>query len=160
MKNLAEKLFASNAPSQAALIRLMVGAVFFFEGIQKFVYADDRGAGRFAKIGLPIPEVLGPVVGFFELSCGALVLLGLFTRLAVLPLITTMLVAIVTTKLPILLGEAYWGLHLRELPRYTFLEFAHEARTDASMLLASIFLLSIGSDRLTLDAWFDRRRRA
>ena len=68
------------------LIRLMVGAVFLSEGIQKFMFAAEVGAGRFAKIGIPTPEVVAPVVGGFEIACGALVLLGLFTRLAVLPL--------------------------------------------------------------------------
>jgi uncharacterized membrane protein YphA (DoxX/SURF4 family) len=64
------------------LIRLIVGAVFLSEGIQKFLFAEKLDSGRFAKIGLPIPNFLGPFVGFFEIVCGAFILFGLPTRLA------------------------------------------------------------------------------
>ena len=40
------------------LIRLMVGIVFLSEGIQKFLYPAEQGAGRFAKIGIPSPELM------------------------------------------------------------------------------------------------------
>jgi uncharacterized membrane protein YphA (DoxX/SURF4 family) len=66
---------ASTAPNAAVLIRLMVGCVFLSEGIQKFLFPAEVGAGRFAKIGLPSPESLAPFVGTFEIVCGALVLL-------------------------------------------------------------------------------------
>lgn len=69
------------------LIRLMVGAVFLSEGIQKFLFAEKLGSGRFAKIGLPNPEFLGPFVGTFETTCGFLILIGLLTRLAAIPLL-------------------------------------------------------------------------
>lgn len=81
-------LTATQAPAATVLIRLMVGAVFVSEGIQKFINAEEVGAGRFAKIGLPNPEFLAPLVGGCEIGCGLLVLLGLFTRLAVIPLLT------------------------------------------------------------------------
>jgi putative oxidoreductase len=45
------------------LVRIMVGAVFLSEGIQKFLFPAVLGAGRFTKIGLPYPDVLGPFVG-------------------------------------------------------------------------------------------------
>jgi DoxX-like protein len=70
----------STAPRAVILIRLLVGAVFLSEGIQKFLFPDQLGAGRFVKIGLPMPELLGPFVGTFEILCGSLVLLGLLTR--------------------------------------------------------------------------------
>lgn len=76
----------------------MVGAVFLSEGLQKFLFSDSLGAGRFAKIGLPNPAFLGPFVGTFEVICGTLILLGLLTRLAAVPLIIIMLVAMATTK--------------------------------------------------------------
>ena len=47
----------ADAPPATVLIRLMVGLVFASEGIQKFLYAEAQGAGRFAKIGIPWPEV-------------------------------------------------------------------------------------------------------
>ena len=52
------------------LIRLMVGIVFLSEGIQKFLYPAEQGAGRFAKIGIPSPEFMGPFVGVAEIVCG------------------------------------------------------------------------------------------
>src|SRR5688572_18358905 len=119
-----QRICASRAPAAVLVIRLMVGAVFLSEGTQKFLFPDDVGAGRFEKIGLPAPELLAPFVGCFEVACGGLVLLGLGTRLAVLPLITIMLVAIASTKIPILQESGFWKM-------------AHDARTDWSMLLGS-----------------------
>ena len=159
MKFSLDRLLGSNAPASTLLIRLMVGGVFLSEGIQKFLEPASRGAGRFEQIGLPAAEFLGPFVGATEILCGALVLLGLLTRLASIPLIVTMLVAIVTTKLPILLGTGFWGLQLRELSSYGFWSMAHEARTDFAMLLGSIFLLLVGAGPLALDAAIQRRRR-
>lgn len=78
----------------------MIGAVFLSEGIQKFLFPDQLGPGRFLEIGLPMPELLGPFVGTFEIVCGSLVLLGLLTRLAVIPLVVIMAVALTTTKWP------------------------------------------------------------
>ena len=57
------KIFVSNAPAAVILIRLAVGGVFLAEGIQKFLFPDDLSAGRFAKIGIPAPQVMGPFVG-------------------------------------------------------------------------------------------------
>src|SRR5690606_24676716 len=121
---------ASSAPTSTILIRLMVGGVFLSEGIQKFLEPASRGAGRFERIGLPAAELLGPLVGATEIVCALLALVGLLTRVSAIPLIATMLVAIVTTKLPILLGSGFWGLHLRELSSYGFWSMAHEVRTD------------------------------
>ncbi len=157
MNRSLDRLVTTNAPAATVLIRLMVGGVFLSEGIQKFLEPASRGAGRFERIGLPAAEILGPFVGATEVVCGALVLLGLFTRLAAVPLIATMLVALVTTKLPILLGSGFWGLHLRELPSYGFWSMAHEARTDFAMLLGAVFLLLVGAGRLSLDAALRRR---
>lgn len=120
------------------LIRLMVGAVFLTEGILKFISADQLGAGRFAKIGLPWPQLLAPLTGGFEVVCGVLVILGLFTRLATLPLLVVIGTAIVTTKIPMLLHDGFWKM-------------AHESRLDFSMLLALLFLLIVGAGGLSLD---------
>jgi len=146
------------APRSVTLIRLMVGSVFLVEGIQKFLYPAALGAGRFAKIGIPAPEVLGPFVGSVETVCGALVLVGLLTRLAAIPLLINISVAILTTKIPILLGHGFWTLTLAMLPRYGFLSMMHEARTDFSMLLGLIFLLIVGPGRWSLDAWWFKQR--
>jgi uncharacterized membrane protein YphA (DoxX/SURF4 family) len=88
-------------------MRVVVGIVFASEGVQKFLYPDALGAGRFGKIGIPAPEVMGPLVGVVEIVCGVLMLAGLLTRLAAAALIIDMLVAIASTKVPILLGHGY-----------------------------------------------------
>ena len=138
------RIAAPRAPAAVALIRLMVGAVFLSEGIQKFLFPAEVGAGRFAKIGLPSPELLGPLVGGFEITCGVFVLLGLFTRLAVIPLLTIMTVALTRTKLPILLNSGFWKM-------------AHDSRTDFSMILGGVFLLLVGAGAWSLDAVLQRR---
>jgi len=146
-----QRILATRAPAAVLLIRLLVGAVFLSEGIQKFLFSGAVGAGRFAKIGIPSPEVMGPFVGVVEIVCGTLILLGLLTRLAAIPLIINMLVAILTTKIPILLGHGFWGFSLRQLPYYGFWGIAHEARTDFSMLLGSLFLLIVGAGAWSID---------
>jgi putative oxidoreductase len=139
------------APAAAILIRVMVGTVFLAEGIQKFLYPADVGAGRFARIGIPVSDLMAPFVGGVEIVCGLLVLLGLFTRFAVLPLLGVMLVALVTTKLPILLGQDLGPFQVRQLPYYGFWGFAHESRTDFSMAMGALFLLFAGPGPLSLD---------
>lgn len=148
-------LFDGRAAGSVVLIRLMVGGVFFFEGVLKFIYPDELAAGRFAKIGIPAPQVLGPFVGGVEVICGALVIMGLLTRLAAIPLLIDISVAILSTKIPILLGHGFWNFTLAKLPRYGFLSMMHEARTDLSMWLGLAFLLIVGPGRWSLDAlWF------
>ncbi len=156
---ISKRLLESEAPRAVVLIRLMVGAVFFSEGIQKFLEPASRGAGRFTKIGIPFPELMGPFVGGLEIVCGACVLAGLLTRLAAVPLIVDMLVALVSTKIPILLGQGFWGFSLKALPTYGFFSMAHEARTDFCMLLGSVFLLIVGSGPWSFDQRFARGHR-
>ena len=146
------RLIDTNAPRAVILIRVVVGWVFLSEGIQKFLYPAENGAGRFARIGIPSPDVMGPFVGVVEILCGALILFGLLTRLASVPLIIDMLVAILSTKIPILLGHGFWGFSLRTLPYYGFWGMFHEARTDFAMLLGSIFLLIVGGGLWSIDA--------
>lgn len=150
-------LLSTNAHPASILIRISVGAVFLSEGIQKFLYPATRGVGRFEKMGYDSAEMLAPMVGGFEMLCGALVLLGLLTRFAAVPLICIMLTAIVTTKLPILAGHDLWGFQVRELSTYGFWSMAHEMRTDFAMLLGSVFLLIVGGGRWSVDAKLQRR---
>src|SRR5947199_5897831 len=104
------RILATDAPAAVILVRLIVGGVFLSEGVQKFLFPDALGVGRFAKIGIPAPEVMAPFVGVCEVGCGALLLLGLVTRLAAVPLIIDMIVAIATTKVPILLKSGVWDM--------------------------------------------------
>jgi len=121
------------------LIRLMVGAVFLSEGIQKFLFPDALGVGRFIKIGIPYPNVMGPFVGVVEVVCGSLLLIGLLTRLATIPLLIDISVAILSTKLPMLFQKGFWAT-------------AHEARTDFCMCLGLCFLLVTGTGSCSVDA--------
>lgn len=133
------RLLSTSAPRATILVRLAVGAVFASEGIQKFLFPAALGVGRFTKIGIPKPEILAPFVGAIEIGCGELLLIGLATRLAALPLIGVMVVAICTTKVPIITTQGFWAM-------------AHEARTDWSMLLGLVFLAIVGAGRWSVDA--------
>jgi uncharacterized membrane protein YphA (DoxX/SURF4 family) len=128
----------NETPAAALLVRMIVGCVFLSEGIQKFLFSEILGVGRFIKIGIPAPEVMAPFVGVVEIVCGILLLIGLFTRFASIPLIINMIVAISTTKIPILLEKGFWAM-------------AHEARVDWCMILGSIFLLLVGAGRWSMD---------
>ncbi len=143
--SLLERIVETHGPAATVFIRLATGAIFLSEGIQKFLFAEALGAGRFAKIGIPAPEIMAPFVGVCEILCGSMLLLGLLTRLAAITMTINMLVAIVTTKLPILLKSGFWAA-------------AHEARTDFAMLLSLLFLLAAGAGSCSLDARMSRRR--
>jgi uncharacterized membrane protein YphA (DoxX/SURF4 family) len=145
------RVTATTAPGAVIWIRGYVGAVFFFEGIQKFLYPDRLGAGRFDKAGIPAPEFFGPFDGVFEIVCGVLILAGLFTRAAVVPMIVNMLGALLITKLPILWGEA--ALFTDESGWW---DFIHESRTDLAQLCGSMFLLIVGAGAWSLDARLSR----
>ena len=140
-----KKIMRPDSSKTTILIRFMVGAVFLSEGIQKFLFPAIRGAGRFEKIGLPSPEFLGTFVGAFEIVCGALIISGLLTRLASIPTLIIMLVAIVTTKTDVLANEGFWAM-------------MHGSRTDWAMLLGSLFLIIKGSGKYSFD-WFIINRK-
>jgi putative oxidoreductase len=127
------------------LLRLLVGWVFLAEGIQKFLFPAALGAGRFARIGIPVPQFTGPFVGVVEIVCGALLIAGLFTTLAAVPLLIDIAVAIATTKIPMLLKQGFWAA-------------MHEARTDFCMLLGLIAIALLGAGGLSLDEWRRRSR--
>jgi|SRR5439155_10737243 len=141
------RLFVTDAPAATFLVRILVGSVFLSEGIQKFLYPADLAAGRFAKIGIPAPEIMGPIVGACEVVCGALLIIGLLTRFAAVVLLIDISVAIVSTKIPVLLGHGFWGFSLPKLPHYGFWSMMHEARTDFSMWLGLLFLLIVGAGK-------------
>ncbi|MAQ76779.1 DoxX family protein [Empedobacter brevis] len=133
-----KKTISTDISKTTIIIRLMVGAVFLSEGIQKFLFPAIRGAGRFEKIGLPSPEFLGAFVGTFEIVCGTLILLGLLTRLASVLTLVIMLVAIVTTKSDILANDGFWIM-------------MHGSRTDWAMLWGSLFLIIKGGGNWSID---------
>jgi putative oxidoreductase len=142
--NLFGKLLRTKAPSAVLVIRFLTGGVFLLEGIKKFLFVDQWGAGRLARIGIPAPNFLGPFVGVVEIVCGSLLLVGLLTRIASILLIIDISVAIASTKIPILLKSGFWPMEA-------------EARTDYSMLMGLVFLLIVGAGAWSLDAWLFSR---
>lgn len=109
------KMLNTDRSETTLILRIMVGAVFLSEGIQKFLYPAMRGSGRFEGMGFPAPEFLGSFVGVFEIACGILLLLGLLTRGAAIAMLINMTVAIVVTKIPIAFGESFGPFVLRDL---------------------------------------------
>lgn len=149
-------LFFTDAPRWTIFIRLALAGVFVPEGIQKLIFPEVLGAGRFIKMGIPYPEFTGPFVGWVEIICGILILFGLFTRLAALPLIITMLVAITATKIPIWMGHDWIVtdtiiFHVRELKSYGFWSFMHETRLDWAMLMGACYLFAAGGGHWSID---------
>lgn len=136
------KIIRTEPDVATVIIRLMVGTVFLSEGIQKFLFADKLGVGRFVKIGIPHPAFFAPFAGTFEIVCGMLVLIGLFTRLAAVPLLIVILVALAGTKLPMLQHDGIWAT-------------LHESRADWSMLLGCIFLIMKGGGLYSADYRID-----
>jgi putative oxidoreductase len=139
-------LLCSDAPSSVVLVRLMVGWVFMSEGIQKFLFPAALGVGRFEKIGIPSPQFFAPFVGVVEIACGFLLIVGLLTRLAAIPLLIDISVAIATTKIPMLMKSGFWAA-------------MHEARTDYCMVLGLLFLIAVGGGVFSVDALLGRRNQ-
>ena len=137
--------WASTTSKAIVLIRVLVGWVFLSEGIQKFLFPDSLGVGRFVKIGIPWPQVMAPFVGVVEIVCGTLLLVGFLTRLAAVPLLIDICVALYSTKIVTFAKNGLWST-------------LHEARTDVSMLLGLIFLLLVGGGAWSLDARLAGRR--
>jgi putative oxidoreductase len=127
-------------------IRLAVGLIFSTQGILKFT-DPNMGVNRFARIGFHYPNFTAHFVGTFEIVCGFLVLIGLFTRLAAIPLLIVISTAIATTKMPELhrAGQGFWYM-------------VSDARTDFAMLTSLIFLLIAGAGSISLDASREPRR--
>jgi putative oxidoreductase len=124
--------------NKALLVRLIVGLIFLSEGVQKYLFPELLGTGRFEKIGFADPAFWAYFTGTFEIICGIFILLGFITRLASIPLLIIMMTAFVTTKLPMLTGKGFWS-------------FAHEYRTDFAMTLLLIWLIVYGAGRWSAD---------
>lgn len=132
------------------LIRILVGLVFLTEGILKFAYPAELGAGRFAHIGLPLPHFLAPFVGAVEIVSGGALILGFYAGDAALLLLIVIMTAIVTTKVPILLGHPLGVFAPPGLDRHGLLSFIHEAQTDLSMLVGLVAILLDSGVKISL----------
>src|SRR3982751_1898497 len=146
-----------DAPTATILLRLMAGSVFLWEGILKFVYAN-QGVGRFTKLGIPAPAAMATFDGVLEIVGGVLMMTGFLTRLIAIPFIIEMLVAMLTTKIPLYLGT--YPLPLPPVPpQIGFWAVLHEIRSEYAQLMTTIFLLIAGPGRLSLDSLIARRKR-
>jgi putative oxidoreductase len=132
------KRLLQTGSTPALVSRLIVGLIFLSEGIQKFIYPATIGSGRFAKIGFSNPNFWATFTACFEISCGILVLIGLLTRIAAIPLLIIMLTAFAATKWPIFMEKGFWPM-------------AHEYRTDFALTLLLIFLLIYGGGNHSVD---------
>ncbi|MEN3321500.1 MAG: putative oxidoreductase [Mycobacterium sp.] len=145
------QLTATRASGAVVLIRLYVGLIFAGEGVLKFLRPDALGPGRFIKAGIPAGTFFAYLDGVVEIACGLLILAGLFTRLATVPMIVDMLGALGITKVPLLVSDA--PLYPKE---GGFWDFFHEGRLEVAMLCGSVFLLVVGAGTYSLDARMNR----
>jgi putative oxidoreductase len=144
-----------DGPRATILIRVMAGTVFLWEGILKFVYAN-QGVGRFTKLGFPAPYFIATADAWLEIVGGILIVSGLLTRLIAIPFIIEMLVAMASTKIPMYLGTS--PLPLPPVPpQIGFWAVLHEIRSEYAQLASCAFLLWAGPGRWSLDALLARR---
>jgi putative oxidoreductase len=146
----------TDGPRSTILLRLMAGGVFFWEGILKFVYAN-QGVGRFTKLGMPFPHFTASFVGWLEIIGGLLLLSGLLTRLIAIPFIFEMIVAILSTKISLYLGTFPLPLPSSP-PQIGIWAVLHEVRSEYAQLLTAAFLAINGPGRWSLDALLRKRR--
>lgn len=138
MKNLKTLILFTGHDNRSILPRLIVGLVFLSEGIQKFIFPELLGPGRFVKIGFTDPAFWAYFTGMFEVLCSVLVLFGLLIRIASMPLFIIMITAFITTKWPILMEKGFWAM-------------AHEYRTDFAMTFLLVYLFIYGAGKCSLD---------
>src|SRR6266545_7941037 len=146
-----------DGPRSVLLLRLMVGGVFFWEGVLKFVYVN-QGVGRFTKLGMPFPAFTADFVGCLEIVGGLFLLSGLLTRLIAIPFVIEMLVAMLSTKISLYLGTSPLPLPAAP-PQIGVWAVLHEIRSEYAQLITTTFLLIAGPGRWSLDALRARTRQ-
>jgi putative oxidoreductase len=151
-----ERIAPVGAPGAVVLVRAAIAFVFVTTGAQKFLFPETLDVGRFTALGLPSAEIVASVVAAIEIACGALILLGLLTRVAALVLVVDTILVIAATKVPILLGHGYWGFADPAGPS-GFWSMAQHARIDIVMLLGCAFLVSVGPGTISIDQRYLRR---
>ncbi len=148
----------TDGPRATLLLRLMAGSVFLWEGILKFVYAN-QGVGRFTKLGFPMPHFTAVADGWLEIIGGLLILTGFLTRIIAVPFIIEMIVAMASTKIPLYLGTS--PLPLPPVPpQVGFWAVLHEVRSEFAQLMCCAFLLLEGPGVWSIDALLAGRRAA
>ena len=136
----------TSTPAVTILIRFIVGLAFFTEGIQKFLYPGMLGVGRFIKIGIPAPGFMAPFVGGVESIFGALIVIGLMTRRATIPLAIDVIGAIIATKIPMFATKGFWIA-------------IHESQLDFVMLSGLVFLFIEGPGSCSIEEELAKNQR-
>jgi putative oxidoreductase len=141
-----QNIFRTENDNRALLVRLIVGLIFLTEGVQKYIFPVLLGTGRFNAIGFSHAAFWAYFTGAFEIICGTLIIIGLITRIAAVPLIIIMVTAFISTKLPVLIHKGFWP-------------WAHEYRTDFAMTLLLVYLLIYGSGGWSVDSKYHDARK-
>jgi uncharacterized membrane protein YphA (DoxX/SURF4 family) len=136
--SLKSQILSTTNDNKIIFLRLIIGVIFVSEGIQKYLFLESLGPGRFMQIGFSNPYFWAYFTGAFEIVCGTLVLMGFLTRMASVPLLIIMIIAFITTKLPILHYKGVWT-------------FLHEYRTDFALTLLLIPLIIYGAGKWSVD---------
>lgn len=131
-------ILSTTSDKKIIVIRIIVGFIFISEGIQKYLFLEILGPGRFHEIGFSHAFFWAYFTGACEIIFGSLVLFGLFTRLATIPLMIIMATAFITTKVPIFMTQGWWT-------------FLHEYRTDFSLTMLLILLFISGGGKWSAD---------
>lgn len=139
------KILQTSDDSKLVFVRIITGVVFVSEGIQKYLIVSLLGPSYFQNIGFINPMFWSYFTGTFEIVCGLLVISGLFTRLAAIPLLTIMITAFFTAKLPVLMDKG-------------FLSFAQVYRIDYALTILIVMLLIYGGGRWSADLRILRSR--
>ena len=144
-----------NGRDEIIILRLMAGAVFFWEGIIKFIF-PNQGVGRFTKIGMPFPEISATFVGSMEIIGGLFLIIGLMTRFTAFYFIVQMIIAVLATKVALYMGTSPLPAP-PALPKVGFWAVLHEIRSDYAQIMVCLFLLLVGPGSNSTDAEINRR---
>src|SRR5215470_6228972 len=133
-----------DGPRSVLLLRLMVGGVFLWEGVLKFVYVN-QGVGRFTKLGMPFPVFTADFVGGLEIVGGLLLMFGLLTRAIAIPFVIEMIVAMLSTKISLYLGTSPLPLPSAP-PKIGIWAVLHEIRSEYAQIMVVLYLLINGQE--------------
>ena len=128
-------------PVALLLGRLAVGLLFVSTGWSK-VHDLAKVTSYFASLGIPAPGVNAVVVAYSELLGGAALVVGAATRLATIPLVVTMIVALLTAR-----REHIHGL------------FELVEADELTYLVVLIMIAILGPGSIAVDHWLAKRLR-
>jgi putative oxidoreductase len=135
MKNL---IISTNPNKTIIVIRFMIGIYFLAGGVLKLYMPGLQETGYFQNIGFASAGNIAITISIVEVVCGLLIIAGLYTRIAAITLLFTILFTFITGKVPIVYEEGFFLM-------------AHLSRIDFALFLGCIFLVLTGSGYWSLD---------